>query len=136
MLRETVQSPEYQEMIKTVAEYLQKKGFENIKADIDDYEPPAKMNKQGTDITFIPNITARKTDGSKFYFEVVSKEQEDQELLLSKWSMLSAFASLRGGKFYLIVPNGKLRFTNRLLKDNEQIQSNVLQFKALKKTFF
>jgi len=134
MLSETTQSPEYQEIIKTVAEHLEKKGFEQIKADAETFDTPAKMSKQGSEISFTPNLTARKKDGSKYYFEVVSKEQEDQEMLLSKWSMLSAFAELREGKFYLIVPNGKLRFTNRLLKENEQIHANVLQYKALKTT--
>ncbi len=131
MLSDTLQDSDYKSIINNLVQHLEKRGYQHIKADLDEYETPSKLTRKGSKESFIPNLTASKDDGSKYYFEIVTKDKQNQDKLISKWSMLSVFAEMRDGKLFLVVPNGKLRYTNRLLKENEQINADILQLKNL-----
>jgi hypothetical protein len=118
-------TPEYEQMVSTVAQYLENKGFEGIRAQaIDTYEDPAELTRKDSQFSFTPDLTA-SINGSKHYFEIVDYPQKDQELIVSKWMLLSTLASHRDGHFSLIVPFGKMNFTKRILKDYK-IQADVI----------
>ncbi|MDW7695506.1 hypothetical protein R9C00_27035 [Flammeovirgaceae bacterium SG7u.111] len=130
MLAQQLLTPENQDMMKDIISYLEKKGFTEIKADIEEYERPTRLLRKNSDDIFIPNITASKSN-SKHYFEIVPKGKDTDGKMVSKLTTLSALAGMKGGKLCLIVPNGKLRYTNQLLEDNRQIEAEVLPMKAI-----
>lgn len=130
MLKESFQEFENQDVIESVVEHLRKKGFEKIKVDNGEFDKPSKLTRRETGEEFVPNITAVKGNG-KCYFEFVDKSKQVQRKLIDKWSLLSAFAEFKDGKLFLIVPNGKLSYTQRLLQNNEAINADIMPLKII-----
>ncbi len=78
-----VDKQESTETIKESVAYLESRGFENIKADIEGYDTPKSYNKKGSDVSITPDIVAERA-GVKHYFEISLKSQKPR-LLKSKW---------------------------------------------------
>lgn len=114
MLKELRTEEDYATNIKTVVNQLESKGYENIKADIDEYDTPASYTNKSTNTQFVPDITATK-DGSKYYFEIAMKTDE-QTKLAGKWRLLATLAEMKNGMLKIFAPHGQMAFTNRLLK--------------------
>ncbi len=112
-------------MIYSAIDILKEKGFENIRANVSDYERPAKLVKASSSIAYQPDMTAKTLTG-KCYFEIVNDTKADKDVLKEKWSLFSAMAQHKNGTFFLLVPRGKMRFTNEMLKNNE-IYADVLK---------
>lgn len=120
----------YKEMISSVAEYLEGKGYQHIKADaLEEYDTPAPLVRKGSERSFTPDLTAR-IGGGKHYFELVNYEEEDKNRIISKWMLLSTLAEHRNGKFFLLVPHGKMKYTNRII-ENHKIDAEVLSMKSI-----
>lgn len=96
-------------------EYLEKKGFENIKADIEGYQTPKSYLKKGTDETITPNIVAER-EGVKHYFELGLK-QDNPTQLKSKWRFLEVLTQMKNQKFKIVTRKGHFKFTNEILDD-------------------
>lgn len=105
------------EMIDLLLEKIvKKKGFENIRANAEGYETPAKIRRgKDTEEFFIPDCTG-EVNGRKSYFELGMKSEDERELV-TKWRLLSSLANHKHGKLYLAVPRGHMAFTNRILAD-------------------
>ncbi|MEM6396596.1 MAG: hypothetical protein AAF741_09625 [Bacteroidota bacterium] len=111
------------ELIKKMVEKIvERKGFDQIKANADGFDTPApirKKDKEGNvEYTYIPDVTGT-INGRKSYFELGMKTEgnDDTQKLVSKWRLLSDFAAIKNGKLYLAVPRGHMAFTNRILAD-------------------
>jgi hypothetical protein len=104
---------------------VKKKGFENVRANAEGYETPAKIRRgQDTYEYFIPDCTG-EVNGRKSYFELGMKSDDERELV-TKWRLLSSLANYKHGKLYLAVPRGHMAFTNRILADYP-IQAEVVK---------
>ena len=117
------------EMVETVVQYLEKKGYEQIRAEVADLPRPSAITRQGDDQSFVPDVTAYK-NGGKCYFEIVTEGKEDKLRTAGKWRLYSTLAEHRNGEFYLMVPHGKLSFTNRLL-DTHGISATVMKMQTV-----
>lgn len=105
----------YSDILKDSVEYLQQRGFENIKADTDGYETPKSFLKKGSDISITPDIVAEK-EGHKYYFDISLKSVKPN-LLKSKWLFLNTISALKSYRFKLITTRGHFKFTNEMLND-------------------
>ena len=94
---------------------MKKKGFENIKANLEGYDTPKSYHKKGSDESITPNIVAERA-GIKHYFEV-SLKSENQHLLKSKWRFLDVLTRMRNQKFKIVTRKGHYKFTNDMLQD-------------------
>ena len=104
---------------------VKKKGFENIRANAEGYETPAKIRRgKDSEEYFIPDVTG-EVNGRKSYFELGMKSEDERELV-TKWRLLSSLANYKHGKLYLAVPRGHMAFTNRILADYP-IQAEVVK---------
>lgn len=114
------------EMIDLLLEkVVKKKGFENICANAEGYETPAKIRRgQDSEEYFIPDCTG-EVNGRKSYFELGMKSDNERELV-TKWRLLSSLASYKHGKLYLAVPRGHMAFTTRILADYP-IQAEIVK---------
>ena len=101
--------------LKQSLTYLEKLGFNNIKADAEGYETPKSYLKKGSDITITPNIVAEK-GGRKHYFEISLKSDEPQ-LLKSKWRFLDVLTRMKDNRFKIITRRGHYKFTQDMLDD-------------------
>lgn len=104
---------ENDDVLKESVTYLENKGFENIKADIEGYETPKSYNKKGSDISITPDIVAERA-GIKHYFEV-SLKSDKTNLLKSKWRFLDVLTRMRNERFKIITRRGHYKFTNEML---------------------
>lgn len=104
---------ENDEVLKESVTYLENKGFENIKADIEGYETPKSYNKKGSDVSITPDIVAERA-GIKHYFEV-SLKSDRTNLLKSKWRFLDVLTRMRNERFKIITRRGHYKFTNEML---------------------
>lgn len=105
----------YQDILNDSVDYLEKRGFENIKADTDGYETPKSYIKKGSDISITPDIVAEK-EGRTHYFDI-SLKSEKPKLLKSKWLFLNTLSVLKSRPFRLITTRGHFKFTNEMLDD-------------------
>ena len=103
------------EFLKESITYLENKGFENIKADVEGYVTPKSYLKKGSDISITPDIVAEKA-GRKHYFEIGLKSEEPT-LLKSKWRFLDVLTRMRDDRFKVITRRGHYKFTQDMLDD-------------------
>ncbi len=99
---------------KVIDKIVRPRGFNDIRANVEGYDAPAKLSRRKEDEAYVPDVTATMR-GRKTYFELAVKTDRIQEVV-SKWKLLSQLASLKAGKFYLIAPRGHVAFTERLMK--------------------
>ena len=87
----------YSEFLKDSLDYLENKGFENIKADLEGFETPKSYVKKGSDITITPDIVAEK-EGRKHIFDISLKTEKPSllnKLLATFWlNKLSSATSI------------------------------------------
>ena len=105
-------------------EWAKKRGFSNIKANLEDFENPTQFSLSAEEDTFTPHITGLKT-GGKSYFEIAMKD-DNITRTVSKWKLLSTLAARKGGKLFLLTPRGHKTFTESLVRDhnlNAEIKS-------------
>ena len=115
MLQET-RSKSYDELLSNVIEKIKKQGYDNIRADLSDYEAPYQLIGQTKNVNFTPDVTATKNDG-KAYFEISAKVDNPNNLI-NKWKLLETLANMKNGKFKIFVPHGHMKFTQELIKDH------------------
>ena len=114
-----------QNMIRVVIDkVISPKGFKKIRANIDSFESPSKLNRKGDDQFYVPDITG-VLNGRKSYFEVAMKTERIRHLI-TKWKLLSNMARFKEGKLFLLVPKGHLAFTNKIVRDN-QISAEIIK---------
>ena len=102
------------ELLEKAIEFVQSKGFENIKASQhDNFDSPTSFASTD-DNAVSPDITATKR-GTKSYFQV-SLKNDDEQGTVTKWKLFATLAEMKNGKFYLLAPRGHKSFTTNLVK--------------------
>lgn len=104
----------YTDILENSINYLENRGFEDIKADIDGYESPKSYMKKGSDVAVTPDIVASK-EGRKHFFDI-SLKSEKPNLLKSKWLFLQTLSNLKSHRFRLITTKGHYKFTREMLE--------------------
>ena len=115
----------YSEFMKDSIDYLEKHGFENIKADIDGFESPKSYLKKGSDISVTPDITAEK-EGRQHIFDISLKSTKP-DLLKSKWVFLNTLSAMKSQRFKLITTRGHYKFTNQMLEAINLDHKNLIK---------
>ena len=110
-----VDKKENEEILQDTVQYLEKRGFENIKADLEGYETPKSYNKKGSEESITPDVVAERA-GIKHYFEV-SLKSEKPSLLKSKWRFLDVLTRMKNHRFKIVIRRGHYKFTHDMLKD-------------------
>ena len=106
---------ENEEVLLDTVQYLEKRGFENIQADVEGYESPKSYTKVGSDISITPDLVAER-EGVKHYFEVSLKSAEPN-LLKSKWRFLDVLTRMKNHRFKIVTRRGHYKFTDDMLRD-------------------
>ncbi len=94
--------------------WAKRKGFNDLKANTENYDQPSSFTRQGIDTPLIPDITGQSL-GGKHYVEIAMKGESEQDTV-SKWKLFSAMANMKAGKLYLLAPKGHRAFTDKLVK--------------------
>ncbi|WP_203255876.1 hypothetical protein [Hyunsoonleella ulvae] len=105
----------YSDILEESINYLENRGFENLKADIDGYESPKSYTKKGSNISITPDIVASK-EGRKYFFDI-SLKSEKPKLLKSKWLFLNTLSTLKSARFKLITTRGHIQYSKNMLQD-------------------
>jgi len=115
-----------EKIIARITNWIAKRGFEDIRANVDGYEAPTGFALKSEETMVTPDITAISY-GTKSYFEIATKQdkRKDVQMLVSKWKLLSAMAKHKGGQLYLFAPRGHKQFTQDIIKDYS-IEANFL----------
>lgn len=98
---------------KVIDEIVSPRGYKNIRANAEEFDTPARLNRERDDEVYIPDITG-VINGRKSYFELSIKTDKIRQIV-TKWKLLSKLASFKRGKLFLVVPRGHYAFTNRVL---------------------
>lgn len=102
-------------LYKKALEWVNRKGFKEIRANTEDFEAPKGFSRPNEDTQIIPDITGR-LNGSKSFIEIVTKD-ENKEDMITKWKLLSSVATARGGKVYLLAARGYKTFAMNIIKN-------------------
>lgn len=109
--------------IEKAVEWVEKKGYSNIKAAVDGYEDPKSFTQSSTNDSIAPDITAVSM-GRKCYFEIALKSS-DKRQVINKWKLLSYLSSAKQGRLFIFAPHGHKAFAKRLIEAN-QIPAEIL----------
>ena len=115
----------YSDILEDSIAYLENRGFENIKADIEGYETPKSYLKKGSNIAITPDIVATK-EGRKHVFDV-SLKSEKPKLLKSKWLFLNTLSNIKSYRFKLITTRGHYKFTHEMLDAINLSDKNLIK---------
>ena len=103
------------ELLEKSIRYLEHKGFEDIKVDMEGYEKPKSYLQKSSSISLTPDITAFRA-GTMHYFEI-SVKSEEPTLLKTKWRFLDVLTRMKDQRFKIITARGHYKFTNDMLND-------------------
>jgi hypothetical protein len=110
--------------IERVVKWAKSKGFSNIKANVEGFDPPTAFNRSSDDEDqYIPDVTAVRGQ-QKHYFEVALKT-EDPKRMVRKWKLLSTLAEMKNGKLHLFAPRGHKAFAERIVRER-QLSADVV----------
>ena len=100
--------------LDSAIDWMKKHGYNDIKANHEDFEKPNSFNRKGEEEPVIPDITGVKT-GGKSFLEIATKTDEVRQKV-TKWMLLSTMAARKGGKLILLTPKGHKSFTENIVK--------------------
>lgn len=103
------------DFLNRTVQYLQNRGYDNIRADLEGYKTPKSFSKKGSDVVITPDIVADK-NGIKHFFEI-SFKSEKPNLLKSKWMLLDVLSKMKSYRFKIITTKGHYKFTHAMLDD-------------------
>lgn len=103
-------------LIEKAAIWAKSQGFDEIKADVEEYETPTQYTLKDKGETFTPNLTGMYL-GRKNYVEVITKGI-DKEKMIAKYTLLNALAKAKNGQFILLAPLGHKSFADKVVEDN------------------
>ena len=101
-------------LVNEVVEFLTDQGYENIKADCQDYEQPNSFVNKQEGKEFTPDVTAEK-NGRRYYFELGTKTRDIDELK-TKWKLLDTMAKIKKMGFRVITMRGHIQFSRDLMR--------------------
>ncbi len=104
-------------LLEKAVHWVKSKGYNDIKAALDDFEAPKSFMQSSTNDSIAPDITGIAM-GRKCYFEVALKS-EDERQVVNKWKLLSHLAGAKQGKLIIFAPHGHKAFAKRLIEDNQ-----------------
>ncbi|MEI7586130.1 hypothetical protein [Runella sp.] len=110
--------------ILEVVKWLKKRGFEEIRANVEGYETPIGYALQSDEEKYIPDVTGRLFSENS-YFEVVLKTDKVSRTI-SKLRLLSTLAAAKGGKLFLMTPRGHFNFAKDIALQH-QIHAEVIK---------
>lgn len=108
--KETDKSTDF---LNQTIQYLEDRGYENIKADIEGFETPKSYTKKDGEVVITPDIVAER-DGEKHIFEVSLKSKKPK-LLKSKWLFLEVLSKMKEFRFKIVTTRGHYKFTDETL---------------------
>ncbi len=101
------------DFLSQTIQYLENRGFENIKADIEGFETPKSYLKKGSEVSITPDIVAER-DGERHIFEISLKSKKPR-LLKSKWLFLDVLSKMKQYRFKIVTTRGHYKFTDETL---------------------
>ncbi|AJR03588.1 hypothetical protein [Siansivirga zeaxanthinifaciens] len=115
----------HSDILENSITYLENRGFENIKADLDGYETPKSYTKSGSDISITPDVVATK-EGRKYYFDISLKSTKPR-LLKSKWLFLNTLSKINASRFKVITVRGHYKYTQDMLDAVNLTQKHLIK---------
>lgn len=109
--------------LEKAVEWVEKKGYIDIKSRLEGYEDPKSFTQSSTNSTIAPDITAVAM-GRKCYFEIALKS-DDKRQIINKWKLLSFLSGAKQGKLFIFAPHGHKAFAKRIIESN-QIPAEIL----------
>lgn len=113
--------------IEKAVHWIEKKGYAEIKADLDGMETPIAFTQRSNEASVHPDLTARSL-GRKFYFEVAIKSSETRAIV-TKWKLLSQLAAMKDGKLIVFAPHGHRSFAEKIITENK-INAQIISLRA------
>lgn len=101
------------DFLSQTIQYLENRGFENIKADMEGFETPKSYLKKGSEVSITPDIVAER-DGERHIFEISLKSKKPR-LLKSKWLFLDVLSKMKQYRFKIVTTRGHYKFTDETL---------------------
>ncbi|MEO9532300.1 MAG: hypothetical protein ABJG68_08785 [Crocinitomicaceae bacterium] len=115
---------EHVELIRKTINYLEGKGYENIKADIEGYESPKSFKMTSQDMSITPDIVADTSNGKTQYIEVGMKSESPQ-LLKSKWKFLKTISEMKNRGFKVVSHRGHYTFADQIMNEIDMAKPSI-----------
>jgi hypothetical protein len=116
------------EILRAVSDYLDKEGFDHIRAQLDNMEKPKNIAGNISGNIFRPDMVACHRDAS-YVFEIETGEgiEKEYDRFINKCRLFQEYASSKKGKLYLIVPIQQFDKVLAVLNRNEFDRTGIIQ---------
>lgn len=114
-MKNTAEQQVKNDLILKSIEYLEKLGYEEIKADLEGYDAPKSYYQKNNDLHISPHIVGNRA-GVKYYFNISLKTEEEEELK-TKWKFFDTLSKMRDQHFNVITTRGHYKFTEDMLSE-------------------
>lgn len=95
--------------------WAEKKGFQKIKANVENFESPRSFTISSGEKTIAPDVTGVKM-GRKSFIQIALKTDNKRDVV-SKWKLFGTLAARKGGKLYLLAARGHKSFAQGIVRD-------------------
>ena len=92
---------------------------------VKDYLPPEKIQVQGKDETYVPDVKVLYDNDEANLYEI----QLDDNIQTDKWKILSTYANKQNGNLYVVAPDWLRNQIKKELIDNE-IHAKIIYFET------
>ncbi len=114
-MSERDEQTDHERLVKKVVELLGGKGYENIKADLPDFEKPKKIVWQSTGEGFFPDVTVYKDDFR--IFKVVTADFAADDKTDEVWKLFASYAEVNDAMFYVVFPKGVIGKVKKIINE-------------------
>lgn len=102
----------YEDIHRKAVVLLEKKGFENIKADLEGFAQPKPYVRKETGVATIPDIVAER-NGQKYLFDLTLKTNQ-KSLLKTKIMFLKQLATIKNYHLRILTTRGHVKFSQEV----------------------
>lgn len=111
---------EHDRMVAALAQGLVKEGYQDVRADVEAFDPPNELVWEDEEEGFVPDITGEKE--RLVIIEVETADSIHDAHTEAEWAMFAAAALIKGGVFIVAVP--------RRAVDDARARLRALQIEA------
>lgn len=99
-------TPKHDQMVEYVARHLKQRFYDDIRAHAEGFRPPARVENGRDPAELVPDVTMVARGTQLNVLEVETPETLERTDTARKWQALARHAEQRGGRFWVVVPQG------------------------------
>lgn len=104
----------YDQIVRSVVDHLHRQGFSEVMARAQGFAVPERVRWEEGHEGVVPHITARYNK-AVYVFDIETRNHINEGQVEDRWRLLSAYARRHQGKFYLVIPESRADYLEKVV---------------------